>query len=328
MYSRRWLIAVLAVCGLAAGCSQFNTNLTVQTSSSTLTFVSPGSATVGGPGFTLTANGGGFVTGAIVLWNGTQLPTLLVSASQLTATVPASNIATAGTAQVAVQIPGSAVSGASGTTATTTTEVSDFVNFTVRPVPGPLPTIASISASSTSMPSTPYCQPNGITLTVNGTNFVNGATTVNWNGSPRVTTFASSTQVTALILPTDTASLGTASVSVSTATGPSNSLTFTMTTPLTLATYLPAPTITSLPTTSVPAGTPTFTLVITGGSFAPCSAVQWNGSPRATAFVNTTQLNATITAADVFSAGTVNVTVFTLSPGGGTTSPIMFTITP
>jgi hypothetical protein len=101
-----------------------------------------------------------------------------------------------------------------------------------------------------------------------------------------------------------------------------------MTTPMTSATFLPAPTITSLPTTSVPAGTPTFTLVVMGGSFVPCSAVQWNGSPVATTFVNATQLNATIPAADVFPAGTANVTVFTLPPGGGTTSPITFAITP
>ena len=41
MYSRRWLIAVLAVWGLAAGCSQFNTNLTIQTSSSSLDVCEP-----------------------------------------------------------------------------------------------------------------------------------------------------------------------------------------------------------------------------------------------------------------------------------------------
>ena len=33
MYSRRWLIIMLAVWALASGCDSFNTNLTTQTSS-------------------------------------------------------------------------------------------------------------------------------------------------------------------------------------------------------------------------------------------------------------------------------------------------------
>src|ERR1700674_1081021 len=153
MYSRRWMTASLVVLGLLGGCSQFNTNLTTQTSSSTLTFLSPQSANAGDSGFTITANGTGFVTGAIILWNmgpnQTQLTTTFVSSTQLTAPVPNSDLTAAGNIQVAVQIPGSAVSGASGTTATTTTEVSNVVTFNINPTPGPAPTIASLSASTT-----------------------------------------------------------------------------------------------------------------------------------------------------------------------------------
>src|SRR5579864_6157885 len=111
MCSRKWLMVALLACGLASACSDYNTNLSIQTSSSVLTFVSPSSATVGGQGFTITANGSGFTTGAIILWNGTKLTTTLVSSIQLTAPVPASDLTTAGNVQVAVQIPGSAQSG-------------------------------------------------------------------------------------------------------------------------------------------------------------------------------------------------------------------------
>jgi hypothetical protein len=52
-----------------------------------------------------------------------------------------------------------------------------------------------------------------LTLTVNGTGFVSGAV-VNWNGSPRPTTFISSSQVTAQISSVDVAQKGTNSVSV------------------------------------------------------------------------------------------------------------------
>ena len=120
MCSRKWLILVLMACGLTSACSQYNTNLSIQTSSSTLTFVSPSSATVGSQSFTITANGTGFVSGAIILWNSTPLNTTLVSSIQLTAPVPASLLTTAGSVQVAVQIPGSAQSATSNINNTTT----------------------------------------------------------------------------------------------------------------------------------------------------------------------------------------------------------------
>ena len=199
----KWLVLALVVCGLASACSQYNTNLTIQTSSSSIAYLSPSTVAAGVPSLTITVNGGGFVTGAIILWNvapgqkQTQLTTTLVSSVQLTAPVPASLLTNAGTVQVAVQIPGSATSGTSSTTATTTTEVSNAVYFTIAPPPGPPPTISSISASTTSQAATPYCSATGLTLTVNGANFVNSSTvngiavnssTVYWNGSARPTT--------------------------------------------------------------------------------------------------------------------------------------------
>lgn len=65
----------------------------------------PMTAAPGGSGFTLTINGTQFVTGSVVQWNGKPLATTFVSATQLTAEVPASNIATAGTAAVVVSNP-------------------------------------------------------------------------------------------------------------------------------------------------------------------------------------------------------------------------------
>lgn len=59
----------------------------------------------GGPGFTLTVNGSGFVSNATVNWNGTVLPTTFVNQGQLTATVPAANIASNQTVSVTVTNP-------------------------------------------------------------------------------------------------------------------------------------------------------------------------------------------------------------------------------
>src|SRR6266702_7319848 len=66
----------------------------------------PAAVAPGGAGFTLTVHGTGFISGAAVNWNGTPLATTFSSGSQLTATVPAANIATAGKASVTVVNPG------------------------------------------------------------------------------------------------------------------------------------------------------------------------------------------------------------------------------
>ncbi len=58
----------------------------------------PGSTT-----FTLTVNGNGFLSDAVVYWNGTALTTTFVKSSQLTASVPTADLVTAGTATVTVK---------------------------------------------------------------------------------------------------------------------------------------------------------------------------------------------------------------------------------
>jgi FG-GAP-like repeat/Putative Ig domain len=65
----------------------------------------PEAAAPGGPGFTLTVNGTGFLSGAAVNLNGTALSTTFVNSRQLTALVPASAIATTGTATITVVNP-------------------------------------------------------------------------------------------------------------------------------------------------------------------------------------------------------------------------------
>ena len=56
----------------------------------------------GGPGFTLTVNGGGFVAQSVVLWNGSPVATTYVSSRKLTAQIPASKIASPETAVISV----------------------------------------------------------------------------------------------------------------------------------------------------------------------------------------------------------------------------------
>ena len=65
----------------------------------------PDAVAPGGQSFTLTVNGTGFVPGSVVQWNGTALATTYVSSAELTAVVPASDIASAGTASITVASP-------------------------------------------------------------------------------------------------------------------------------------------------------------------------------------------------------------------------------
>lgn len=64
--------------------------------------MTPASAQSGGTDFTLTVNGQNFVNGAQVFWGATPLTTAFVNSGQLTATVTAGLIATAGTVNVSV----------------------------------------------------------------------------------------------------------------------------------------------------------------------------------------------------------------------------------
>ena len=78
---------------------------------------------------------------------------------------------------------------------------------------------------------------------------------------------------------------------------------------------------------AVTPGSAGFALTVNGNGFVSGSAVNWNGSARATTFVSSSQLSATILASDVASAGTALVTVSSPTPGGGTSNFALFEIT-
>jgi len=75
-----------------------------------LSGLSPNSISAGTGSFTLTVSGSGFVNGSVVQWSGAPLSTAFASSSQLTASVPADLIASAGNTSVGVQNPDGAIS--------------------------------------------------------------------------------------------------------------------------------------------------------------------------------------------------------------------------
>ena len=178
----------------------------------------------------------------------------------------------------------------------------------------PVPSLTSISPSSATAGAA------GFSITVSGSNFVSNSV-VRWRGENRVTTFVSSTQLTAAITPSDISDGGTAQVTVfnpAPGGGTSAGQTFTINNP--------APTLTSLSPSSAVATGQGFTLHATGSSFVPSSVVRWNGADRATTFVNSVEVTATILASDIATTSTAQVTVFNPTPGGGLSGSLTFTI--
>jgi len=176
----------------------------------TITSLSPSTAAAGGQAFTLTVNGSGFATGAVVKWNGIARTTAFVSATKLTAAILASDIATAGAYPVTVT--------SGGTT-------SNAVNFTVTGGVQGTPVLTAISPNYATAGS------SSLTMAVSGSGFVSGSsgTIVYWNAKALATSYVSATQVTATVPAANLAVLGTATVTVGNSGNmATNSLPFTV----------------------------------------------------------------------------------------------------
>ena len=173
----------------------FAKNSTAPTPS--ISSLNPSSVMAGGPAFSLTVTGSGFVSGATATVGGQARTVTFGSATQLTIAVSATDIANSGA--VPVQISNTAPCAGGLCT-------SNSVPLTVT-APTPAPTLSGIS------PSTAIAGTSAFTLTATGTNFTTNSV-VRVNGSPRTTSFVSATQVTAAILASDIAAAGTASITV------------------------------------------------------------------------------------------------------------------
>ncbi len=175
----------------------------------TITAISPGAILAGSANFTLTVTGTNFVPTSKVRWFGADRPTTFVSATELQATIGASDIAFAQSVkiQVVTPPPGGGQSN----------QLDFFVN-------NPVPTISAMN------PTSRPAGTNGFTLTLTGTNFVS-TSRVSWNGVQRNTVFISPTKVSTTISAADLVAPGNVTVRVVNAApggGNSNPQTFSI----------------------------------------------------------------------------------------------------
>lgn len=157
------------------------------------------------------------------------------------------------------------------------------------------------------------------TLSLSGTGFTN-ASTVQVNGQNLSSTYLNSQLIQGVIPAPDLTTVG-ATLSV-TVTNPGTPASNGLTIPI--GPY-PLPVLSSVSPASTPTGGPAFTLSVSGSGFVPASVVRWNGSDRPTTYGNSSVLTANITASDIQTLGNSTVTVFSPTPGGGTSSTAAFT---
>jgi len=309
-------VALAAVLMVLASCSSSTATLNPSPS---ITAVFPDTQTAGGPDFTLNIIGTNFLTTSQVFWNGSCVPApgscatnlFNVSTQQLTITIPAIDIVTAGSAQITVVNPPTGNPPVGGGT-------SNSVTFPILSPNNPVPTITSLSQTSAASGGASFA------LIVTGTNFIS-TSSVNFNGSPRTTSVNSSNELTAVILAQDLLCPGVDHITVTNPApdgGTSNALEFDVT-PLNSM----QPCITALSPASANAGAAGFPLTVTGSNFNANSVVFFGPNARVTTFNSGTgQLTAAVLASDLATAGTVNVAVVNSMPVGGTSAPFPFTI--
>ena len=267
--------------------------------------MSPSNAYAGSGPFTLTVNGSGFTQTSIVRWNGVDRQTTFVSGSQLRAAITATDLASAGTATVTVFNP----SPGGGLSAGLAFSIMAAPILSVTPGIVPAGTLVTVSLTegfggsndwltlaSTSAPNNSYLQ-----WTYVGA----GVTTRTWTVQmPSVS--------------------GTYEFRFFPAGGYIRAATSA---PITVdASLNPSPAVTAIsPATAFTGGGP-FTLTVTGSGFRASSVVRWNGANRPTTFVSSSEVRAAIPGSDLTSPGVIDVTVFTPTPGGGTSAPRPFSI--
>ena len=259
----------------------------------TIASLSATSLPAGSPAFALTATGANFLSGSQISFRGTALAaTVGGNGTTLTSTVPASLLTAPGVVNVQVVNPGGAL--------------SNVVTFTVV-----APSLASISPATVPVGSAAF------TLAVTGASFVSGAQ-VSVNSTALATTFVSSNSLTAAVPANLVAATGQCNVQVANPGGaPSNTL------PLSVV----GPTIGSLSPASIPAGSATFALAVSGVNFVPGSQVSFDGNQLATSFASSTLLNATVPATLVAGPKVSSIVVANPGTGGNVSAGATFTVT-
>ena len=202
----------------------------------------------------------------------------------------------------------SLLSGCSGSSSPTTSSTPPTTPPPTTPAVNPAPTVISVSPDSVIAGSPAQ------TLTFTGTGYIS-STAATLNGTALQMKYVSATSMQ-VVVPASALAAGqvVSFVLSNPAPGGGNSAASNF------SIMSPRPAVTRLSPQSVPQGT-SATVTVNGSGFEANSVVLWNGQPRTTTFVSTTSLQVTLTAADLQSYGTGQISVNNPGPGGSNTTP-------
>ena len=269
----------------------------------TLTALSPSNTvavtSTSGSGVSLIVSGSGFSEAAIVQFGNLAITPTLVAADSVRATVPLTALTTAGSVPVTVTNP--APGGG----------ISSSIAFTVTN-----PNVTLTKCSPTSI----VVGASATTLTIEGAGFVTGSK-ASFNGKEVTTTYGSSTKLTASVPSTMLATTGAFPVSV-TNPAPGGGVSA----PITVSVVNPSPSVSSLSPSSATAAATATPITVTGAGFVSSSRIRFDGTEATTTYVSSTQLKATLSAAQLATAKTISVSVLTAAPGGGTSNSQSFSV--
>ncbi|MBZ5576002.1 MAG: hypothetical protein LAP40_05525 [Acidobacteriia bacterium] len=281
---------ITVINGTGPGATSSNDwGLDIRVPAAQISGLAPDQITAGGRPFTLAVRGSGFVAtsawytgGSKIYWNHAVMPTSFISTTELDTLVPASLIATPGTATVAVVQP-------------------DYsspppVTFTIN---SSTPVIGTLSPSQATQGGPSF------TLTVSGSTFLAGSV-VRWNGSALDTTSLGATQLQAAVPASLIVTAGMVSITVLNPDGTSSA-------PATFTVNPTGPVITAVSPPKAAAGSPGFMLAVQGFAFDSGATVLWNGSPLPTTVIGPIQLNASVAAGLVALRTTASITVMNAS---------------
>lgn len=254
-----------------------------------LTNVTPASAPVNSTATPIIVTGRGFAAGTVLKFGQTEIPTQVASPTQLSGTIPAQLLTTAGTFQI---------------TASLGSTTSNALTFQV----GNAPEITSLSPNQITAGASRF------TLVVLGRGFVSGAT-IKFGDQDLTTTFVAATQLSASVSADLVAAARTVPVTVTNPDGTtSNSADFRI---LTLS-------LTSITPDKAAAGSAAITLALEGTGFIQGASVSFGGTGLVTSFGGATRLSATVPASALTTPGVIQVTVS--NPDGAKSNAVTFTI--
>jgi hypothetical protein len=259
-----------------------------------LTSLSPGTVAINSTATVIQVVGQNFGTQSVVRVNGSSRPTDFINDTQLNATLPDTDFKFSTTLNITVMNPNS--------------RLSNTLPLTVSATGG-TPSITALD------PPNVKANTGGFFLFIIGTNFVQNST-VRVNGAVRSILFQDAQHLRVQILGSDIAQPGNVSITV---TNPNGQVSQPATLVVTNAT---APILQAISPQSVVAGSPSFTLAITGQNFTAGATVKIGSATRSATFVDAQRLNFTVLTSDILNAGSIPITVVTPGTQGGTSNSL------